>query len=120
ANPAIEFQVVKLGGPQLVNESAIALRLSGAAERGQWERNNDQDMKMEDTNQATLIIYSQLYPQAGGSYKPGWAMTNKGSGKLEGDIYYGLCVNAGRWTGPTLTIVAFAWSNSTLHMYRIG
>ncbi|KAA6359833.1 MAG: hypothetical protein EZS28_044639, partial [Streblomastix strix] len=107
-------------GQQLLNESAIALRSSGAAERGQWQRNNDQDMKMEDTNLATQIIYSQLYPQAGGSYKPGWAMTNKGSGKLEGDAYYGLSVSSRKWTGPTLTIVAFAWSNSNLHMYRIG
>ncbi|KAA6376542.1 MAG: hypothetical protein EZS28_027932 [Streblomastix strix] len=118
ANPAIEFQVVKLGGPQLVNESAIALRLFGAAERGQWKKNNDQEMKMEDTNLATRIIYTQIYPQASGSYKPGWVMINKGSGKLDGNAYNGLCVNAGRWTGPTLTIVAFAWSNSILHLYN--
>ncbi|KAA6380870.1 MAG: putative cysteine proteinase [Streblomastix strix] len=117
--PYAEFQVVKLSGPKLVNETAITVRLSGATDRGMWE-NDDEILFSADQSTSFEKLYPQLYSNADNSKKDGWVLSHQGSGRLDADdTYYGLCVSARQFVADSLTVVSFAWSNSPLKLYKI-
>ncbi|KAA6398541.1 MAG: putative cysteine proteinase [Streblomastix strix] len=117
--PKAEFQVVKLVGPQLANEAAIATRLIGAADRKQWER-DDKVLFTQDKSLSEEIIYSELFPQSGGYERDGWILTHSGSGRLDdSNAYYGLCVSALQFVDEPIIISAFAWSNAEIQLYRV-
>ncbi|KAA6370462.1 MAG: hypothetical protein EZS28_034011, partial [Streblomastix strix] len=76
-SPQLQFSVVKLSGPQLVNEDAIALRLIGAYEKSGWGNNKTE----------------------------GWVLSHSGSGTLDSsDAYYGICISARRFVDAPLDL----------------
>ncbi|KAA6396955.1 MAG: putative cysteine proteinase [Streblomastix strix] len=106
--PSAEFQVVKLSGPQLVYEQAIVLRLLGAQNRGQWDQ-NDKIIFTEKKPESYEKLYPSLFPHTDNTNKDGWFLSHSGSGHVDRNSYYGLCISIRQFTVDPLTVVVVVY-----------
>ncbi|KAA6354209.1 MAG: hypothetical protein EZS28_050264, partial [Streblomastix strix] len=118
--PQAEFKVVKLSEQKmLINDEAIATRLNGASDRGEWDKNDEEIFKQQD-DISVEQPYSGLFVEANGTKNNGWYLSHSGCGRLnEANAYYGLCVSARRFIDVPLKVLAFGWGNSQMQLFKI-